>query len=88
MKDERGSLSPSLFLHRDGGIPRRCVLPPRMVRSSGRPWDGVFGSQEGAGGCAPYTSSLKHKVKVLDFVKRGGPILTVDRTTLELAISL
>ena len=31
-----------------------------------------------------YRSSTRVKVKVLDFVKRGGPILTVDRTVFEI----
>ena len=35
-----------------------------------------------------YTASLKHNVKVLDFVKRGGPKLTVDRTIFELWMGL
>ena len=31
-----------------------------------------------------FTSSLKHKLRVLDFVKSGGPFFTVDRTVFEL----
>ncbi len=31
-----------------------------------------------------YTSSLKHKVKVLDFIKSGGPELTIGRTIFEM----
>lgn len=31
-----------------------------------------------------YTSNLKDKLKVLDFVKSGGPILTVGRTVFEM----
>ena len=31
-----------------------------------------------------YRSSLNLKLKVLDFVKFGGPILTVDRTIFEM----
>ena len=31
-----------------------------------------------------YRSSMRVKVKVLDFVKRGGPYFTVDRTIFEL----
>ena len=31
-----------------------------------------------------YIASLKHKRKVLDFVKSGGPELTVDRTIFEM----
>ena len=31
-----------------------------------------------------YTASLNLKVKVLDFIKSGGPILTIDRTVFEL----
>ena len=30
-----------------------------------------------------YTTSLNLNVKVLDFVKSGGPILTIDRTIFE-----
>ena len=42
-----------------------------------------------SGGQAPnYTASLKHKVKVLDFIKSGGPKLTVDRTIFELWMGL
>ena len=36
----------------------------------------------------PYTSNLILNTKVLDFIKSGGPVLTVDRTTLELAMPL
>ena len=35
-----------------------------------------------------YTSSLKNRVKVLDFIKPGGPILTVDRTIFEMWLIL
>ncbi len=31
-----------------------------------------------------YTSNLKHKRKVLDFIKSGGPELTIGRTIFEL----
>ena len=31
-----------------------------------------------------YTASLKHNVKVLDFIKSGGPKWTVDRTIFEM----
>ena len=31
-----------------------------------------------------YRSKVRVNVKVLDFVKRGGPILTVDRTIFEM----
>ena len=31
-----------------------------------------------------YTSNLKDKLKVLDFIKSGGPEWTVDRTTFEM----
>ena len=32
----------------------------------------------------PYTSRTKVKLKVLDFIKSGGPILTIDRTIFEM----
>ena len=35
-----------------------------------------------------YTANLKDKLKVLDFVKSGGPKLTVDRTIFELWLGL
>ena len=35
-----------------------------------------------------YKSRTNLNVKVLDFVQLGGPILTVDRTTFELAMPL
>ena len=35
-----------------------------------------------------YRSSLNLKLKVLDFVKSGGPKLTVDRTIFELWLGL
>ena len=35
-----------------------------------------------------YRSKVRVNVKVLDFVKRGGPDLTVDSTVFELAMSL
>lgn len=35
-----------------------------------------------------YTSNLKDKLKVLDFIKSGGPELTVDRTIFEMWLVL
>ena len=35
-----------------------------------------------------YTAKAKVMVKVLDFVKSGGPRLTVDSTTFELVVVL
>ena len=38
-----------------------------------------------SGGQAPnYTASLKHKVKVLDFIKSGGPKWMVGGTIFEM----
>ena len=41
-------------------------------------------------GAAPfrYRSNWKLNVKVLDFVKSGGPKLTVDRTIFEIRLAL
>ena len=33
-------------------------------------------------------ANLNRNVKVLDFVKSGGPILTVDRTIFEMRLGL
>ena len=38
----------------------------------------------GRGEAPNYTASLKHNVKVLDFIKSGGPLLTLDSTIFEL----
>ena len=35
-----------------------------------------------------YRSNVRVNVKVLDFVKRGGPKLTVDRTIFEMRLGL
>ena len=49
---------------------------------------GAFGRDLGLSCCplpgSPDTASRNLKVKVLDFVKSGGPILTIDRTVFEL----
>ena len=47
-----------------------------FVRASPRP--------AGRGEAPDYTASLNLNVKVLDFVKSGGPILTIDRTIFEM----
>ena len=63
-----------------------------QFRSSGyRPWlNGIGDSQReshrlrGQVQHADYRSSTRVKVKVLDFVKRGGPKWTVDGTIFEM----
>ena len=42
----------------------------------------------GRGEAPNYTASLNLKVKVLDFVKSGGPKLTVGRTIFEMRLAL
>ena len=41
-----------------------------------------------AQGNPAYTTNLNFKVKVLDFVKSGGPKLTVARTIFEMRLEL
>ena len=45
-------------------------------------------SPDGSGQGPDYTASLNVKVKVLDFVKSGGPKLTVGRTIFEMWMGL
>ena len=46
------------------------------------------GTKNGASPNSGYKCRTNLNVKVLDFVQLGGPILTVDRTTFELAMPL
>ncbi len=42
----------------------------------------------GARSASDYSANLTRKVKVLDFIKSGGPILTIDRTIFEMWLVL
>ena len=55
---------------------RRHDLPRFLLKRTGTEGRGRWD--------ADHTANLNLKVKVLDFVKFGGPILTVDRTIFEM----
>ena len=59
------------------------TLLPHGKMARGRPGE-VKSGHESAGPMAAYSARLKVMVKVLDFVKSGGPILTIDRTVFEM----
>ena len=81
---------------RPGGRPPqtrspRCVIggfcgTPSATGVTGRPLPGGF--RRRAGPMVVYSARLKVMVKVLDFVKSGGPNLTVDGTIFELCVVL
>ena len=45
-------------------------------------------TDSGARSARDYSATLTRKVKVLDFIKSGGPKLTVDRTIFEIRMGL
>ena len=63
------------------------TLLPDGKMARGRPGE-VESGHESAGPMAAYSARLKVMVKVLDFVKFGGPKLTVGRTIFEMRLEL
>ena len=62
------------------GLPRdpsRCVS--RGLATAFFGWGGAY---------ADYTARVNLNTKVLDFVKSGGPKLTIDRTIFEMRLAL
>ena len=56
----------------------RVFLPSAVARSC----------HQWVGGDSAYTSNLSRSVKVLDFIKSGGPDLTAGSTIFELLVAL
>ena len=56
----------------------RVFLPSAVARSC----------HQWVGPDSAYISNLSRSVKVLDFVKFGGPVLTIDRTIFEMWLGL
>ena len=69
--------------------PKTVALATRVLRVMGFPLlPNAISLPDGERPASNYTLKTNLNVKVLDFVQLGGPILTVDRITFELAMPL